>query len=703
MTQKYIAIIAEKPNAMKRIAEALAENKSLKKHVTENKTIYYTFERNGKKHVVLCAVGHLFNLDAKQSKWTYPVFDYEWKPSFIVRKASAFSKKYYDTIDSIIDKAKEIVVATDYDTEGELIGYNIVRFMGKNNDAKRMKFSTLTKDELISSYQNMLPHLDFKQLEAGMTRHELDWLWGINLTRALTLSLKNNGGKGFSILSTGRVQGPTLYLLFKREQEIKKFKPKTFWEIQAQLKVDHLTLTANYIKSKIWNKKDVEKVLGGAKAKECIVKNITKRSYNQLPPVPFNTTDLQAEAYAQFKFSPRQTLNIAESLYQAGYISYPRSSSQKLPPSINYKKILNALTKIPKYKKFVQKILSQEEIKPNEGKKEDPAHPAVYPTHEIPDLNKLTSQQKRLYDLIVRRTLATFGKPAKRESMRILVSIGKEEFVLTGKRTLELGWTEIYKPYLAIKEQILPELKIGDKLKVVKVESLEKQTQPPSRYSQGSIIREMEKRGLGTRATRAGILQTLYDRKYIIGKSIQVTILGEGVTKTLEKFSPDVLSEELTRKFEKEMELIYKGKKKRSKVIKEAKKTLKKILNQFKQNEKPIGKKLSKSLMQAREKARILGPCKKCDGVLKIMRGRSGKLFAGCSSYPKCSEGYPLPQHARIEPTGKICPKCGTPIIRVFRKGKRPFTMCLDPNCPTKADWGKKNEDTKKKVLSKGS
>lgn len=687
----YVLIIAEKPDAMRRIAEALAERNSLKKHIAKNGVAYYEFKRNGRKHLVVCAVGHLFNLDATHSKWVYPIFDYRWRPSFEVRKSSAFSKKYFDVVASLIKDAREHLIATDYDTEGSVIGWNILRFLGGVNNAKRMRFSTLTKDELVNSYTNASNTLDFNQIEAGLLRHELDWLWGINLTRALTLALKNSGKKGFAILSTGRVQGPTLAMLVAKEEKIKRFVPKPFWQLRLHVKLDGKVVIAEYKKSRIWKKSDAEKIKRAVTGRDAVVEKIKKRKYKQKPLVPFNTTDLQAEAYAQFKFSPRQTLNLAESLYQAGYISYPRSASQKIPTRIDYRKLLNALATLKPYKRFVEVLLKKEELVPNEGKKTDPAHYAVIPTWEPPKLEKLTSQQRKLYDLIVRRTLASFADTAEKESMTIVLDVNGKEFIVVGKRVVFPGWTEIYKPYLRFEEQVLPELKVGEKLKIIKLEFLQKETQPPARYSQGSIIKEMEARGLGTRATRAEILQTLYNRNYITGKSIEVTELGAAVVKTLKEFSPRVLSEELTRYFEREMDLVFDGKKKRERVVEEAKKVLEEILKDFKQNEKKIGKKLIKALLQAREIERTLGKCPNCKvGDLKVMRGRSGKFFVGCSSYPKCKTGYPLPFAAKLQNTGKVCEKCGTPIIRVFRKGKRPFSMCLDPKCPTKEGWNKK-------------
>jgi DNA topoisomerase-1 len=684
-------IITEKPDAARRIAEALAESGSLTKKIDENNVAYYEFIRNNKKHIVACAVGHLFNLDAKdKGAWIYPVFESTWKPSFEVRRNATFSKKYFDVIKELARKADDYIVATDYDIEGDVIGFNILRFICGLQDAKRMKFSTLTKDELIESYENVLPHLNFGQVEAGLTRHELDWLWGINLTRALTLALRNHAERGFAILSTGRVQGPLLKLLVDRELEIRKFVPKPFWQIKLHLEVDGKELIADYEVDKIWKKEDAEKIVKSCEGKEAKVEDVKKKRYKQLPPTPFNTTDLQSEAYAQFKFSPTQTLNIAETLYQQGFVSYPRSASQKLSPIINYRKILQALKNLEPYKKFSEELLKKEKLIPREGKATDPAHPAIHVTHEVPDLNKLTPQQRKIYDLICRRTLATFANPAIRESMNVLIDVNGNKFKLVGKRTIEEGWISFYSPYVKFEEQILPELKIGEKVKVLKLEILEKQTEPPGRYSQGSIIKELEKRNLGTKATRAEILQTLYDRGYIKGKAIEVNKLGEVVVEALKENCPKILSEELTRYFEKEMDAVFNSKKKREEVIEEAKAALKNILEEFKRNEKNIGKKLLEGLIETRRKERRIGTCPNCGGELRLIVSRkTGKRFVGCSNYPKCKTSYPIPLIGKITPLDKVCEVCKLPMIQVWRKGKRPFRMCINPKCSSKDGWNK--------------
>ncbi len=697
LPKKYTLIIAEKPTAMRKIASALAEKGTLKK-MKNGDVDYYIFERNGKKHVVVCAVGHLYTLNPNKKGWFYPIFDAVWEPSFKVRKSAGFTKKYFETVRLLAQNAKEIIIATDYDIEGSVIGYNILRFIIGRKNAKRMKFSTLTKEELIEAYNNLQP-LNKGQIEAGLTRHYLDWLWGINLTRALTLAIKNSKKKGFTLLSTGRVQGPTLSLLVEREKEIRKFVPKPFWEIYAVVKIKRKKLLASFEKKRIWKKEEVERIEKKIKKiKSGKILKIIKRKTKQSPPHPFSTTDLQTEAYNHFGFSPAQTMSIAENLYQRGYISYPRSSSQKLPESIGYKKIIKALSKIKTYEEFCKEILSKGKLIPVQGKKDDPAHPAVYATQEVPDLSKLSPRERKIYDLIARRTLACFGEDSERETVKIVLEVGQFKFNIVGRRTIKEGWRKIYKPYIKTEEQTLPEVKEGDIVEIVKIKIEQKETQPPARYSQGSIIKEMEKRNLGTKATRAEILKTLYSRGYLEGKSIKVSKIGEIVIDVLKKFSPEITSEELTRKLEREMELVYQGKKERNEVIEEAKEILDSILKKIKANEKEIGKLLTEGLLKSWEEKNNLGKCPKCGGDLRIIRSRkTGKLFVICTNYPKCKTVYPLPQNGRIEKTGRVCKECGTPIIRVIRKGKRPFTMCLDPNCPTKKGWNNNKKSKTKK------
>ncbi len=679
----YKLIICEKPTAAKAIAYALATGGVEKKSNEGERAVWYEFQRNREKIVAVPAVGHLFTLKQSEKGWGYPTFNVEWVPSFKATRTAAFAEPYFKNMENLAKDAKEVIIATDYDDEGEVIGYNLLRFIFKKEDANRMKFSTMTKEELLDSYSNMAD-INKNLVESGLSRHYLDWYWGINMSRALTNAIKS-AAKRFRILSTGRVQGPVLHMLAKHEKKIKAFKPKPFWSILMDVKIGKQTLTASYYKDKIWEKGVAGRVLKKAKVKEAVVKDIKKKTMMQKPPKPYNTTSMLADIYRFFGYSPQQGLNIAEALYQAGLISYPRTASEKLPKDIGYKKIITKLAKQTSYKKLAESLLKKE-LKPEEGKRTDPAHPAIYPTGEI---RKMGAVQKKVYDLIVHRFMAVFGEPAKRESQKVLLSANGETFHITGRTTIEPGWTTLYGKYSSREEVALPDIKAGDKLPVKRTYMLVKETQPPARYSQGSVLKEMEQHGLGTKATRAQILQILYNRGYLIGKSIEVTELGSQLSDILEKHVPDLISEKLTRHFEEECDLVATGKADRGKILSEARETITNICERFKKKEKKVGEELTKAVIATQDKQNILGTCPKCGGTLRVHKlWRTGKRFVGCTGYKKgCRFSAPLPREGLIVSTGKVCDKCKTPIIQVYRQGARPFRMCVDINCPTKKEW----------------
>ncbi|MBI5061161.1 MAG: hypothetical protein HZB67_02505 [Candidatus Aenigmarchaeota archaeon] len=290
----------------------------------------------------------------------------------------------------------------------------------------------------------------------------------------------------------------TLHMLAKHEKKIKAFKPKPFWQINAAIQIGKQLMDAEYEKDKIWEKDNADKILKKIKgAKTATLKDIAKKLFTQKPPKPYNTTSFLADVYRYFGYSPQQAMSIAEALYQAGLISYPRTSSEKLPPDINYKKIITSLGKQDRYIKDAKFLLAKKELKPEEGKRVDPAHPAIYPTGELP--KKMGDLQQKVYDLVVRRFLAVFGDPAKRESQKLSFDINGEIFFIFGKKTVEAGWTTLYGKYAVREEILLPELSIGSDFSVKKIEQMQNETQPPARYSQGSVLKEMEEKNLGTK------------------------------------------------------------------------------------------------------------------------------------------------------------------------------------------------------------
>lgn len=662
-------LVAEKPKSAWRIAQAIGN--PITKEI--NGVKYYEVKSKGENITVVPAVGHLLILKQKNKGWTYPVFDVEWKEAFKINKKAKFTEKYYKAIKKLGEKAETFINGCDYDIEGSVIGRNVIHYIcnGEDDKIKRMRFSTLTYPELKKSFEN-LEEYDKGQTEAGILRHILDWFWGINTSRALILALKRNNRH--AVLSIGRVQGPALSILACREREIREFVPKPYWQIlliSGKIK-------AIYKERRIFEKDKAERIYHDCKGENAAVSKIEKIKYKIFQPTPFNLTDLQKEAYRIFRIGPSQTLNIAQNLYLNGLISYPRTASQKLPPVIGYKKIMQNLSKNG-YEKQV-KLLDLNNLRPREGKKSD-AHPALFPTGQKPE--KLNLQEKKIYDLIVKRFLACFSVPCIRENVKIILKIKEHEFISETYKTVEKGWTEIYS-YINFKEGEFPELEEGQILNVDKLELKEKETEPPERYTPASIISELESRNLGTKSTRSEIIDSLYARKYIKGIPIEVTDLGMKIVEIMEKFCADIISEKLSRSFEMEMEKVMQNKKKKEKVIEEAKTKLSEILNNLKIKEKEIGREILKALIESDRKERFIGKCTKCNGTLRIVVSKkSGKRFVGCSEFPKgCRVAFPLPQKGKIKALDKTCNACNSPMISVISRKK--FITCINPNCQNK-------------------
>lgn len=687
----YELIITEKPKTALKIAQALADGKPIKE---ANQGVPYYKITHGKTDIVVgCAVGHVYSLAEKaKNGWTYPVFEVEWKPSYEVAKGAEFTKKYINTIKKLCKSASSYTIATDYDIEGEVIGLNVIRFGCGKKDANRMKFSTLTKPDLVKAYEKKAKHLDWGLANAGETRHEMDWYWGINISRALTLAIKTTGV--FKVLSSGRVQGPALKIIVDKEKEIKAFRPEPYWQIELIGNVSGGMIDAWHVEDKFFDKKKADGVMKNVKGQKAIVSEVEKKEFKQAPPNPFDLTSLQIEAYRCTRISPKETLAIAQNLYTEGYISYPRTSSQKLPKEIGYKKIIQDLSKNFKECSI---LLKKKELKPNEGKKTDPAHPAIYPTGILP--KSLKDREKKIYDLIVHRFLATFGEPAVRQTVKITIDVNKELFVASGTTTVEKGWHELYGRFLMLKEEELPAVEKGQEVKVVEIKLLDKETQPPKRYTPASIIKELEKKNLGTKATRAVIVDTLFQRGYVTGESIEATELGIRTIETLEEFCPRILDEELTRHFEIEMDEIQEGKKKPEEVLREAKEILTSILFEIKKKEEKIGEKLKAANVETRRTANIVGKCPKCkEGDLRVIKSKkSGKRFIACNKYPDCKTTFSLPQFGLVKPMKNVCGECGYPMVMIITKGKRPWQLCLNPDCPSKEKYKNGKEENNKK------
>ena len=684
---KYTLIITEKPDAAGRIAAALDFDGKAER-CFEFGVPYYRAYR-GRDLVVVPALGHLYTVSSKKKgQRGYPTFDCEWVPRYLAERGASKIRVWLNAIAKLAEDADSYIDACDFDVEGSIIGYNILKYAcgGKEQNAKRMKYSTLTQEELQQSYDSLLPHLDFALVQAGLTRHEVDWIYGINLSRALTSSVKKVGGR-YAVLSTGRVQGPTLKFIEDREKTIRCFVPTPYWTMTAKVEIDGAEYEAQFERT-LEVKQEAVQIVAACKTDVGKVEAVTTENLAVNPPFPFDSGTLQSEAYRVFRYSPMKTSTIAQRLYIDALISYPRTSSQKLPPQIGYKSILRKLAKMPQFAESAAELLSKPTLKPNEGGRVDSAHPAIYPTGNIPE-KTLDTSERNIFDLVVRRFLAVFGEPAVRQNMKATLNINGNKFALDGTQTLSLGWIRLYHPYALSKDSLLPRLKEGQTVTVKRVNLKNELTKPPPRYNPRTLLQKMETENIGTKATRAATIQTLQTRKYICGTDrLSVSDLGFEVSEILVDYCPTVVSSELTRSLEQEMDDIQEGKETKEAILQKAVAILSPVMSELKANETQIGKRLNETLKAAHLAETTVGSCPKCgEGKLVVIRSKkTGKRFVGCTNYfeGKCNVTYPLPQKGTLILLSTSCKTCGSPMVSIWLKVKRPWRLCINPHCPSK-------------------
>ena len=327
-------------------------------------------------------------------------------------------------------------------------------------------------------------------------------------------------------------------------------------------------------------------------------------------------------------------------------------------------------------------LLAKDKLEPHNGKKTDPAHPALYPTGILP--KSLEARQGKVYDLVVKRFFATFGEPAVRETVVAKLDVNKEIFVARGTRTVAPNWHVLYAPYVRLEEEELPAMKQGESLGIKKIELHAEQTKPPKRYTPASLIRELEKLGLGTKATRAEIVETLQRRNYVTGEAITVTQLGMETIIILEKYSPKILDQELTKRFEEDMESIREGKKHQPEILKEAREILTELLAEFKTKEAQVGQELLKTFSETKAAMTTVGACHACkDGALQLRMGKFGRFIA-CSKYPDCKTTFKLPAGGGVVVTADVCKECQFPMVKMIRKAKKPQELCINLDCTSK-------------------
>jgi len=650
-----ILIIAEKRDAAERIASALDSNY---KAFNINGVKIYQIKLDNKEATILPARGHIFGLNSDvKNRRIYPVTDLEWEPLSSINKKFLETGNIAELARALLKNAEQIIIACDYDIEGETIGYNIVKYSGGlDKKLYRAKFSTLTSEDLRSSFNSLITREEWNMAEAGRTRHYIDYLWGINLSRLVSDKVRRIR---YANLSMGRVQGPTLLELYRREFEINAFVPKPYWQTTASVEVNGKEI--NMIGPTVYSENESQRIkklegrVGSVESAKSYVESMP-------PPPPFNLAEIQKEAYRIFKMSPWKTLSVLESLYLKAAISYPRTSSQKLPSSINYKKILGRL--VASYSDAANIRRSA----PMEGKLNDPAHPAIYPTGEG---KVITQDERNIYDLVARRFISCFMDDASVRKKMIKVNVDDITFAAEGMEIINRGWTRVYH-FRELNDIILPDVKVGDQAIIKRVNLLNKFTKPPPRYNPSTLLEWMEKNEIGTKATRAEIIMTLYKRHYVDGQRMQLTNLGYGIARFF--INSPVITVEMTRELEANLEKIEEGSVEAKKI------TTRSIGLLYEEIEKSRDdKELVEyfKLYLKGEKIANFGKCPVCgSGDLIFHRSVIGKRYLRCD---KCGASAPMPSKGLIMPTKTTCKFCGWPLMR---RGK--WVFCPNPACPGK-------------------
>lgn len=553
-----IAIIAEKPRAAAKIAKALSGGRA--RRILYNGVPIWLFTIDGKSYVVIPSAGHLFSIDS--NKKGIPVFEYTWVPRHLAEKSYRHLEKFYRVFSELLPRAREYINACDYDIEGSVIGYMIIKKWGDVSRMRRMKFSSLVDEELRRSFRNLMPP-DMDMVEAGLARHEMDWIWGINVSRALMMLFRRIFGED-RVLSAGRVQTPTLFEVVRNTIERDTYVPSPLYGVSIYVEINGREYRLEGAGEPFKRKSEAEEYLGRVRALGyAVVSNIEERVSQYDPPHPFNLGDIQKEAYRIYRISPAKTLEILEDLYLDSLISYPRTNSQKLPQGVDHRGIIGRIGSMQRYRGAALKILSNGRLTPNNGPMDDPAHPAIYPTGEIP--RRLGDLHEKIYDLIVRRYLATFAEPLVVYGVTSHIDVAGRRYLLRGARIRYKGWLDIY-PFHRIEEKPIPQLRVGERLRISKARVVLSLTRPEPPYNKASLLKWMESQGIGTEATRAEIIETLYKRGYIKGS--RATELGIIVCSAIDRYFKDLSRVELTRHFEELLDKIRRGELRREHVVK---------------------------------------------------------------------------------------------------------------------------------------
>ncbi|MFD0051924.1 DNA topoisomerase III [Actinomycetes bacterium NPDC127524] len=698
-------IIAEKPDQ----GLTLSKQFKTKKHLGYIEIL--PNELFGEGAFVTWAVGHLCQLAAPEKyhsewkKWsleTLPIiperFQYE------VTKSKA---KQFNIVKSLIRKpeVKEIIHAGDAGREGELIVRNVVNLSGVNKPMKRLWISSLTPKSIYEGFSSLLLEEDTRSLyHEAYTRACADWIVGMNASRIYSILLKKQGMS--DVFSAGRVQTPTLALIVKREKEIDEFVSEPFWEVIAGFSMNGKKYEGKWQQnneSRIKSKELAEKIAAFCKGKTCGIAELNTERKEYQPPLLFNLSSLQATVNKMYKFSPKKTLDVVQSLYQKGIVSYPRSDSSYVTKgeAESFPDILNKLGSLPAYESLFPvpnaSIINNKRFV-NEKKVTD--HYAIIPTEQVTNPEKLPEDERKIYDLIIRRLIAAHYDQAIFDYTTVKTMVDKRaEFISKGKQQIQEGWRKVI--FALDKEDddiLLPLLSEGEEGTVSKIKVKEGKTQPPKRYTEGQLItlmktagkhldnEELEKvlmktEGLGTEATRAGIITMLKDRKYIDVKKNQVFATDKGKVLITAIGDKILASPEMTAKWEQRLHEIGEGKASPTVFMEAVKKLSSKIISDAVDLSKSWDfNGLDTDSIQrktAKRSGGSIGKCRLCGGNV-VDKGE----FYGCSNYSKTKCSFTLSKKIlsiKITKANlkKLLDTGETELISGFKKGEKAFDAFL--------------------------
>ena len=691
-----ILVLAEKPSVGRDLAKVLKCN--------NNKGSYI----EGSKYVVTWAMGHLVGLmdpegyDNKYKEWkmeTLPMLPKHMK--LVVLKKTG---KQFNEVKKLMnrDDISEIVIATDAGREGELVARWTIEKAGVKKPLKRLWISSQTDKAILDGFKNLKDGKEYENLyRAAVCRAEADWLVGLNVTRALTCKYNAQ-------LSAGRVQSPTLAMIVQREEEIKNFKPKTYYTINAKTKGYNLSWINKDNNSRIFDEEFANKITSKVKGAEGEIVNIHSVNKKKLSPALYDLTELQRDANKIFGYSAKQTLNIMQRLYENHKIlTYPRTDSRYITTDIvatipdRLKAIAIGEYRITADGLLKGKINGNKSFVDN-SKVSD--HHAIIPTEEKPNLSNLSSEERKIYDLVVKRFLSVLLPPFEYVQTTIEGKVENERFIAKGKVISSKGWKKLYDKLdddsseEDIKEQVLPNVKKGDKFTVENISLNKGETKPPARFNEGTLLSAMENPhkyinvgkeaaktlgetgGLGTVATRADIIEKLFN-SFVIekkGKDIIPTSKGRQLIELVPK---ELKSPLLTAKWESQLDEIAKGKREWNSFIKEMKNYSVALVEDVKGanskfvHDNKTGKK-----------------CPNCGKYLLEVKGKNGTMNV-CQDR-EC--GY-RENVARI--TNARCPECKKK-LEVRGQGEGKIYICTGANCNfrEKASVFEKRFDKKGKV-----